>query len=80
MNAFTVSIYYDVRQDWHLFLSFSIFKQEHGLIKSEIQFVLIENMKGNQIVALEAKMLKRFFYPVWMIVEVRNNYDDPAPV
>src|SRR5215510_12022432 len=46
-------------QHWHLLLRFRVLEQQDRIVEIKLQLVLIQNVKGDQVVAFEAKMLKR---------------------
>ena len=69
-HAFAIAIHNNIRKHRHLLLRLGVFQQQHWIIKLEIHFVLIENVKRHQVVSFETQVLKRFFQPFRFVIEV----------
>ena len=58
---------------------FQILEQDIAF-KGQVEFGLIEHVKDDDVIALEAKMAQSFKYRVWIIEQVGNQNDQPAPL
>ena len=77
-HALAIAAHYHVRKHGHLLLRLRVFEQQHGLVEIEVELVLIEHVKRDEIVAFKTQVLKRFLKTLSLIVKVGDDHDDAA--
>src|SRR5215213_2849526 len=59
-HALAIAAHHHIRKHGHLFLCLRVFEQQHGLFEIEIELVLIEHVKCDEVVSFETQVLERF--------------------
>ena len=77
-HPFAIPAHHHVGKHGHLLLRLRVFEQQDRIVEIEIQLVLIEHMKRDEVVSFETQMLKRFLQPLRLIVKVGDDDDDAA--